>query len=688
MSQAEAGTSRWVGGELLVGFRAGVGPGERHALFRRHGADFLADVGQQIRIARIRVAPGTEDALRSRLEAMPQVKFVEKNYEFRPSAVPNDPEYAGQWHLPRINAPAAWDLTQGGAGAVIAILDSGIDATVTEFGGKLVAGTNTFDSATPGDTSDAFGHGTEVAGIAGALTNNGIGIAGVAGASPLMPVRVTNATGGATSASIANGILWAADHGARVVNLSFDGVAGNATIRAAAEYAYNHGTLVVAAAGNCGCTDATAENPFILSVSATDMADAVAFYSSTGPYVDIAAPGDNLVTTEKGGIYLPESGTSMASPVVAGVASLMFAANANMTPALVTQLIESTAVDVGGNGVDPAYGHGRVDAFAAVQAASLYQPPADATPPAVQLTSPADQQKVSGVVVIAVTATDNIGVAKVDLYVDGGYFDSDASSPYSFAWDTGALADGAHTLQVIAFDAAGNSTGTSPVTVTVANAKPDVTPPTASIGSPAAGASVSGTVAVHAQAADDVGVQAVAFYVDGTLRATVTVLPYDWSWDTTGLANGAHTLQVTASDAAGNTRSASLALTVANTVAQAPVARDDALQSPMRLQSPYVAQVLRVLANDSDADGDLDPASVRVTQGPDQGSLATVRSDGSISYVPRQGFRGVETFRYTVNDRRGSSSNAAMVTLTVFGIPPRHGAERDGRNIRGRGNLP
>ena len=257
--------AHWVSGELLVGFRAGVGPSGRHELYRKHGADFMEDVGQKIHVVRIRVPLASEDAVMRRLEGLPQVKFVEKNYEFTPALLPNDPEYVGQWHLPMILAPDAWDLTQGGANAVIAILDTGIDPTQPDFAAKLIAGYNTFANTT--DTSDAYGHGTEVAGVAGALTNNAVGVAGVAGASPIMPVRVTNASGAATAASIADGIVWATDHGARVINISFDSVAGIATIRTAAEYAYNHGTLVVAAAGNCGCADATLETPFILSVA-------------------------------------------------------------------------------------------------------------------------------------------------------------------------------------------------------------------------------------------------------------------------------------------------------------------------------------------------------------------------------------------------------------------------------------
>jgi len=157
-----------------------------------------------------------------------------------------------QWHLPKIRAPEAWDTTQGTLrGAVIAILDSGIDAAHPEFAGKLVAGYNTYSNNTT--TTDQTGHGTEVAGAAGALTNNGQGIAGVAGAAPIMPVAGHDSRGRATSASLANGIVWAADNGARVVNLSFNSVAGNATDQHRRPVCGQPRSLVVAASGNCGC---------------------------------------------------------------------------------------------------------------------------------------------------------------------------------------------------------------------------------------------------------------------------------------------------------------------------------------------------------------------------------------------------------------------------------------------------
>jgi len=560
------GPTRWVDGELLIGFRAGVGPLGRNALYRSIGGTHMEDIGQTTGMVRLRVPAATLELLKTQLERLPQVKFVEKNYHFDPALVPNDAAYPNQWHLPRINAPQAWEITQGSAGAVIAILDSGIEATHPDLAGKLVPGYNTY--ANSNDTSDAYGHGTMVAGVAGALTNNGQGISAVAGASPLMPVRVTDTAGRASSASIANGIIWASDHGARVVNISFNGVAANTTIRTAAEYAYNRGTLVVAASGNCACVEPTPDNPFILSVSATDESDSPAYFSSTGPFVDLSAPGTNIMTTAKFGLYTTDSGTSLASPMVAGVAALLFAANPRLTPALAVQMLEATVVDPGGDGYDPRLGYGRVNAAAAVVAAAGYVAPADATPPVVSMVAPLAGSTISGTTVVQVSASDNVAVAKVDLYLDGAYFVSDTTSPYSFALDTRTLANGNHVLEVVAADAAKNSASSGSVTVLVSNN-------------------------------------------------------------------------------------------------HAPVTNNDTFSAPYRAKSAYTPQVLGVLGNDSDADGNLNTASVKIVSAPNKGGSVKVNADGSVAYTPKQAYRGAETFSYNVKDSLGALSNTATVTVNV-----------------------
>ncbi|MEP7117244.1 MAG: S8 family serine peptidase [Acidobacteriota bacterium] len=292
----------------------------------------------------------------------------------QPTVPPNDPQYTSQWHLAQIRAPQAWALTRGAPGAVIAVVDSGVDPHHAEFAGKLGPGANTYDKT--GATADQQGHGTKMAGVAAARSNNGVGIAGVAGDSHVMPMRVTDRKGRATSASIAKAIVWAADHGARVVNVSLEGVIRSAAIREAAQYAFNHGALVIAPSGNCGCMSPVAETPYILSVAATDESGQAASFSTAGAFVDIAAPGTDIPTTAMFGTYVSDSGTSVASAVVAGVASLMFAANPALTPEAATRILQETAFNPERKGRDPSLGHGRVDAFAAVSAAAAWRAPA------------------------------------------------------------------------------------------------------------------------------------------------------------------------------------------------------------------------------------------------------------------------------------------------------------------------
>jgi thermitase len=294
------GPPSWVADEILVGIRPGVDRSQARAAYRAAGASLIKEI-PQIGVHRLRVAPAALEAVERTLRARGDFAFVERNRRFPPIQVPNDPLYGSQWHLPKIGAAQAWDLVPTTPGAVIAILDSGVDPTHEDLVGKLVPGFNTYDDDT--NTADVFGHGTKVAGAAGAKGNNGLGVASVAWESPIMPIRVTDTAGYGYSSTLSEGLVYAVDNGAAVMNMSFGGVAGSAAIRAAAQYAMEHGGLVVAASGNCGCLDSTADTPYLLSVSATDYNDDLASFSSRGNYVDLAAPGVSIYTTRWGGSY-------------------------------------------------------------------------------------------------------------------------------------------------------------------------------------------------------------------------------------------------------------------------------------------------------------------------------------------------------------------------------------------------
>ena len=357
--------------DLLVARRAEVPVEQARVLFRAAGAEEVGEIAA-IRVHRLRVRAGAAEALAGALALRAELLFVEADLPFAPEALPNDPLYPEQWHLPQIGAEAAWALVPAGGGVVIAILDTGVTSTHEDLASRLVPGTNTYDGT---DTEDVHGHGTKVAGTAAAQANNGVGVASVAPTAWLMPIRVTGSDGLAWASTLGAGLTWAADHGARVANLSFQGVAASATVKAAAQYMVEQGGLVVAGSGNLGTWESIAETPWIVSVAATDANDARASFSSSGAYVDLAAPGVNIRTTKRISGYAWGSGTSYSGPVVAGVAALMWAANPALLPADVETVLEATAQDLGPEGWDPEFGYGRVDAGEAVWAAWLLAHP-------------------------------------------------------------------------------------------------------------------------------------------------------------------------------------------------------------------------------------------------------------------------------------------------------------------------
>jgi hypothetical protein len=248
-----------------------------------------------------------------------------------------------------------------------------------------------------------------------------------------------------------------------------------------------------------------------------------------------------------------------------------------------------------------AAGNAGNSAIRSVNVANGVAPPPDTTKPTVSIASPTGGN-VSGTVTVSANAADNVGVTKVDFYVNGSLVGTDTAAPYQYSWNTTALADGAATLYAKAFDAAGNSTQSAAVGVTVANVvapPPDTTKPTVSIASPTGG-NVSGTVTVSANAADNVGVTRVDFYVNGSLVGSDAAAPYQYSWNTAALANGAAALYAKAFDAAGNwTQSAAIGVTVANVVA--PPA--DTTKPTVGIASPTggnVSGTVTVSANASD----------------------------------------------------------------------------------------
>jgi subtilisin family serine protease len=540
---------RFVPGRVLVKFREKIMPDHARNIIAALGARDADEIrGLGVHILDL-PEQADETGFAQAMAQRPEVEFAELDRIVLPDEVtPNDPWYIDEWHLTKIGAPTAWSSTTGGAGIIVAILDGGVDGSHPDLAPNMVAGWNTYDNTS--DTSDPGGHGTKVAGSAVAASNNGIGVAGVAWGCKIMPVRIADSTGATTYSVMAAGLNWAANHGARVANISYT-ASDSSTVASAAKYFQSKGGVVAMSSGNSSTFDSAADNPYILTVGATDNYDALAPFSSTGNNVDLTAPGVLIRTTARGGGYQSVAGTSFSSPVVAGVAALVISANPTLTGSQVQEILKKSADDLGPTGWDASYGWGRVNAARAVAMAGGGTT-VDTTAPLVSISFPVAAATVSGGVTVSVSASDNVGVSSVSLSIDGLPLAIDGVSPYDFQWDTTAVADGAHVLTAIASDAAGNSTSCS-VSVNVSNfAVVDSLAPTVVIMNPVAGSTVSGTVSVSASPSDNVGVVKVELYVDGVLTASTTASPFTTKWNTRKAKAGAHVLQCKAYDAAGN----------------------------------------------------------------------------------------------------------------------------------------
>jgi thermitase len=501
---------------------------------------------------------GREKAMVERLARHPHVKFAELDQLVPPNLAVNDPYFGSAWHLAKIGAPAAWDVGSG-AGVTVAILDTGVDASHPDLANRMVAGWNWFDNNS--DTRDVYGHGTLVAGAAAASSNNSIGVAGLAGQARIMPIRVSDLSGYASWSALSQGLIWAADRGARVANISYV-VANSASTISAANYMKSKGGLVLTSAGNYGTDANITPTTSMIPVSATGAGDTKASWSSFGGFVAISAPGEGIYTTIKGGGYGAANGTSFSSPVTAGVVALMMSANPTLPAADVEKLLFSTAVDLGATGRDVYYGHGRVNAAAAVAAAVQAQPTGDKVAPAASITAPLGSSTVGGLVAVNVTASDNVGVTRVELRANNALVATDTSSPFGFSWDSATTPNGMNNLTAVAYDAAGNATTSSAVAVNVSNSI-GTAPPTVAITNPTGGAKVSGTVAVRVTASDDAGPAALkqALYINDRLVAQATGGALSYSWNTRKASGSSFVIKAVVTDAAMNSTTQSVQVT-------------------------------------------------------------------------------------------------------------------------------
>jgi thermitase len=383
----------FVPGQVLVKFRADVPIAHQVFFLQSYGSRVIRRL-PDLETYQLRLPEGTsvEEAVAA-WSANPNVEYAEPNYIVRAAATPNDPLFNQQWALSNpggtlplpgspigklgadIKATAGWEETKGSDGIVIAVLDTGVDLLHPDLKDKMYSNGRDFVNDDL-DASDDNGHGTVVAGIAGAETNNSEGIAGVAWDCKILPVKVLDKDGVGTVDVVSDGIMWAADqsaNGVRVINISWGLDVPSNTLRDAVEYAYGKDVVIVAAAGSNGGPvefPAAYEN-YVLAVAATDYSDTRYDLSNTGAEVDVAAPGVDVMSTVPRGYYGPGSidygfwtGTSVAAPHVAGLAALIAGLKPFLTVDDIMNVIRFSADDVNATlypGKDEFVGYGRID---------------------------------------------------------------------------------------------------------------------------------------------------------------------------------------------------------------------------------------------------------------------------------------------------------------------------------------
>jgi serine protease len=578
---------KYVPGEIIVKFKPGVSEDSIANLNLRYGAVAFY-TSRFAGFKRLRIPSMKKVSEMVELyKRDPNVEYAEPNYIAYAFWVPNDDLYQYQWHMDNpvyggINMEEAWDIEKGDASVIVAVVDTGVayedhtEGPTSYYLAPDLAGT----SFVPGydfvnnDThpNDDAGHGTHVTGTIAQGTNNGEGVAGVAFNCSIMPVKVLNEDGWGTYADIADGIMFAADNGAEVINLSLGGSSDSVTLRNTVAYAYNKGVTIVCASGNDGwpvtISYPAAYDEYCIAVGATRYDETFAYYSNRGPSLDLVAPGGDVYMDQNGDGF-PDGvlqqtfdpitkdpgdfdlwffeGTSMAAPHVSGVAALLISHGVAITPDEVREALQSTAEDLGSAGWDSDYGWGLVDAYAA-----LTYSPVPNTPP------------------VADANGHYTGTEDTPITFDGsGSYDPDGDT-ITYSWNFGDGNTGTGVNPTHAYTAGGTYTVTLVVNDGKVNSDPSSTtaeiaevndPPVAVAGADQF-ASIGQTLTFDGSASYD---------PDGSL------VSYDWDFGEDGAtgtgvttthaysAAGIYTVTLTVEDDGGLTDADELTVTVSET---------------------------------------------------------------------------------------------------------------------------
>jgi subtilisin family serine protease len=552
--------------QLIVNVTPGAEPAAVDALVAEAGGTVLERVDALAAVL-IEVDPRQRNAAETTLNDSPLVEGTADNQQY--SADPGEAPATGGagWHLAAVDATGAWATTTGAPTVLVAVLDTGVDASHPVVAGKLVSGANVADGVS--GTADTLGHGTAVASVIAGGAATGATSVGIAPGVRILPIRVTDGRDTATSWSLAAGMALAVERGARVINISLapDGAGSDAFLLRQAEAARLRGALVVMAMGNSGQRTAAAATESITLIGAVDEQLARASFSAYGPALALAAPGVDIQAAALGGGLALYDGTSLATPIVSGVAALALSANASLRPATLRAILESTAGELGAAGWDESFGSGLVNAADAVALARATREFADSTAPQIDFVSPRDGETVLGLIDVSLGVTDGSDVSDVALYLDDRPLASDSLSPYGFVVDVDAFISGKHVLTATATDVFGNA-GSATIVLDFLTGE-DLQAPTLVIAAPAAGATLSGSVTLRVDASDDRRLESCTFIVAGETIATVALdgaeAPAVFEWDVarSGLASGDATLTARVADAAGNVASESIRVRIA-----------------------------------------------------------------------------------------------------------------------------
>ncbi|MFS1511252.1 S8 family peptidase [Chengkuizengella sp. SCS-71B] len=363
VSETQVDASSNKDSEIIVKFKEKTTKDVKKQIHLEENAEVLK-TNEQIGFEVVKVKGKSIEKALEKYNKRADVEFAEPIVEYHALFDPNDPLYSSDQYGPQIiEADSAWDITTGSSNVLVAVIDTGVDENHEDLKGKVVRGYDFIDN--DNNPADINGHGTHVAGTVGALTDNRVGVAGVAPDVKIMSVRVLDRDGFGTNEGVANGITYAADNGADVINLSLGSPSSSRVVEDAVNYAWDRGVVVVAAAGNAGNRKRNypAYYTNTIAVAATDENDRKASFSTFGSWVDVAAPGVDIVSTRLGGGYVSYNGTSMASPHTAGLAALL--ASQGLSNVEIRDKIESTADPI--NGTGRYWEHGRINAYNAVR---------------------------------------------------------------------------------------------------------------------------------------------------------------------------------------------------------------------------------------------------------------------------------------------------------------------------------